>query len=176
MVDAHKHLAAVAAILLAALALAPAHAQRAGTLFEISEFESKTDRIRAETNYEASRKELAARKGSPTLDLPRVVAIMGQQDALKADVRYGDGRRRVVGVGDALAARVTVASITPQEVIVAVPPQTAKGAPMRYMLEFANPQIPILPVVLQPGQPVPMPLAPVPEPLLLPGPLRGTSK
>lgn len=158
------------AILLVALAAAASFAQaqpKAGVLLETGRLESETSLIKARSARLRAEREFEREQGAGRLDLPRVVAVMGVGSSLRADVRYGDGRRRTVAVGDAIASRVTISEITAEEVVVLVPGQPG-GRTGRFMLEFISPQM--LPGNFQPGQtlPLPLPLAPVPEPLPLP--------
>jgi hypothetical protein len=168
-----RSLVLVAAALAAGAVPLSSSAQTAGgnvgVLMETSKIDSQTDLLRARTAFANAQTAYEKQRGSGQLDLPRVIAIVGRGSDLRADVRYQDGRRRLVSVGDALASRITVSSITAEEVLV-MAPGVAKAKPISYMLEFQNPQ-----AVTQfvPGQPMPLPLTAPPEPLPLPQPLPG---
>jgi hypothetical protein len=140
---------------------------KVGTLLEASKLESETDLLRAQTAHATAKREFERQRGAGQIDLPRVIAIVGMGSDLLADVRYSDGRRRLVSVGEALASRVTVSAITPQEVLVLLPSDKQGTKSAKYMLEFQNPAL-MTAAPAGPGQILPMPLMAPPEPLPLP--------
>lgn len=174
--DALKTVLVVTTVVAITTYVVPVYAQsKLGTLLEASKLESETDLLRAQTAHARAKSEFERQRGAGQIDLPRVVAIVGMGTDLRADVRYSDGRRRIVSVGEALASRVTVAAISPQEVLVLLPSDKQGAKSAKYMLEFQNPALMTAAPSVRGSQILPMPLTAPPEPLPLPAPPMGAA-